>query len=99
MFASTADVFSAERSYMMELDTTENFNSQMKVTKTITSKGGVMEFDPGITYQIVRYIIGEFQLQYHRAARVNGINLLSGIFQELKKVIISQIFINIKSQL
>jgi hypothetical protein len=50
LFASTADVFSAQRNYIMELDTTEHFNSQIKVAKTISSKGGVMEFIPGIVY-------------------------------------------------
>src|SRR5690606_20279831 len=37
--------------YVLEIDTTEAFNSNLKVTKTVTSKGGVLEFDPGITYK------------------------------------------------
>src|SRR5688572_24270919 len=34
----------------MEIDTTELFNSSQKITKTLTSAGGSIEFDPGITY-------------------------------------------------
>ena len=48
--ASTANPFSTVRQYNMELDTTELFNSSSKVTRTITSTGGVLEFTPGITF-------------------------------------------------
>jgi hypothetical protein len=34
---------------VMELDTTENFNSLSKISKTISSVGGTLEFDPGVT--------------------------------------------------
>jgi hypothetical protein len=51
LIASTANPFSPMKQYQMELDTTENFNSSAKVTKTISSVGGILEFDPGITYQ------------------------------------------------
>jgi hypothetical protein len=34
----------------MELDTTELFNSPFKVTRTVDSSGGIMEFDPGISF-------------------------------------------------
>ncbi len=50
LFASTANPFSAQKSYLMEMDTTEKFNSSMKVSKTVTSIGGVLEFVPGISY-------------------------------------------------
>ncbi len=50
LYASTADPFSTTRNYVLELDTTHLFNSAAKVTKTITSSGGLIEFDPGITY-------------------------------------------------
>ncbi|MEO6329333.1 MAG: C25 family cysteine peptidase [Ginsengibacter sp.] len=50
LFASTANPFSASKQYVMELDTTELFNSSQKITKTIISAGGVIEYDPGITY-------------------------------------------------
>lgn len=48
--ASTANPFSASRQYRMELDTTELFSSPFKVVRTVTSPGGVVEFDPGITF-------------------------------------------------
>lgn len=49
--ASTANPFSANRQYMMELDTTELFNSPVKVSRTVTTSGGVIEFNPGINFQ------------------------------------------------
>ncbi len=48
--ASTADPVSPVRQYVMELDTTELFNSSSKVTKTVSSGGGVVEFDAGISF-------------------------------------------------
>lgn len=51
VFASTADPLLGVKTYLMEMDTTEFFNSPVKITKTITSAGGVIEFDPGIVYQ------------------------------------------------
>jgi len=48
--ASTANPFSTPRQYNMELDTTELFNSPLKVSKTVNSTGGVLEFTPGITF-------------------------------------------------
>jgi len=50
VFASTADPFSSEKSYVMEMDTTALFSSSGKVTKTLVSKGGALEFDPAISY-------------------------------------------------
>lgn len=50
MFASTANAFSPSKEYKMEMDTTELFNSPFKITKSITQAGGVMEFDPGISF-------------------------------------------------
>ena len=32
------------------MDTTELFNSPLKVTKNLTSVGGLLEFDPGLVY-------------------------------------------------
>lgn len=46
--ASTANPLSVTRQYVMEMDTTTLFNSPFKVSKTISSPGGVIEFDPGI---------------------------------------------------
>jgi hypothetical protein len=50
LVASTADPFSATKQYVLELDTTALFNSPLKITKTQASAGGILEFDPGITY-------------------------------------------------
>lgn len=48
--ASTANPFSVSRQYTLEVDTTELFNSAFKKTQTITSAGGVIEFNPVITF-------------------------------------------------
>ena len=50
MIASTANPFAKNKQYMLEVDTTEFFNSAAKVTRTISSAGGVMEFDPGMNF-------------------------------------------------
>ncbi len=51
LYASTANPLSAARQYVMEMDTTEAFNSSMKIVKTINSVGGIIEFDPSVPYQ------------------------------------------------
>ncbi|UAY54563.1 putative type IX secretion system sortase PorU2 [Arachidicoccus terrestris] len=51
LVASTSDALAEKGSYVMELDTTALFNSSFKVTKTVTSIGGAISFDPGITYK------------------------------------------------
>ena len=48
--ASTANPFSPLKQYMMEMDTTELFNSPFKVVRTISSAGGLLEFAPGINF-------------------------------------------------
>ena len=50
LYASTANPFAPLTQYVMEIDTTEAFNSSLKVSKNISSIGGVFEFDPGIKY-------------------------------------------------
>jgi flagellar hook assembly protein FlgD len=50
LVASTADPFSPSKEYRMELDTTELFNSPAKIVKSVTSAGGVLKFDPGISF-------------------------------------------------
>ncbi len=50
VFASTADPFSPSRQYNMEMDTTELFNSPLKISRSVTSTGGLLEFTPGITF-------------------------------------------------
>ncbi|GAA4748533.1 C25 family cysteine peptidase [Flavisolibacter ginsenosidimutans] len=47
--ASTANPFSATKQYRMEFDTTELFNSPVKVVQTLSSPGGTIEFNPGVT--------------------------------------------------
>jgi hypothetical protein len=48
--ASTANPFDISKQYKMEIDTTELFNSPAKVTSTLTSVGGLLEFAPGISF-------------------------------------------------
>jgi hypothetical protein len=48
--ASTANPFSESKQYRMEMDTTELFNSSFKITKNISAAGGIIEFEPGITF-------------------------------------------------
>lgn len=50
LYASTANPFSNMKTYVMEIDTTEAFNSPLKHSRQITSIGGVLEFDPGIAF-------------------------------------------------
>lgn len=45
-YASTANPLSGQRQYVMEIDTTELFNSAFKKTYNVTSIGGVIEFKP-----------------------------------------------------
>ena len=46
--ASTSNPLGASLQYVIEVDTTELFNSSLKKQQTITSSGGVLEFTPGI---------------------------------------------------
>lgn len=47
---STANPFSGTHTYMMEMDTTESYNSPMKITRSVDAPGGFIEFTPGITF-------------------------------------------------
>lgn len=51
LYASTANPFSPQKTYVMEMDTTALFDSPIKISRTTTSVGGVLEFDPGISFQ------------------------------------------------
>ncbi|HEX9510934.1 MAG TPA: C25 family cysteine peptidase [Puia sp.] len=51
LYASTANPFDPSQQFIMEIDTTAFFNSPSLVTKNLTSVGGELEFDPGITYR------------------------------------------------
>lgn len=44
--ASTAYPLTAQRQYILEIDTTERFNSPIKKTHTRSGKGGIVEFKP-----------------------------------------------------
>jgi hypothetical protein len=50
LYASTANPVIPMRSYVMEMDTTELFNSSLKTTQTIASVGGVIEFNATIPF-------------------------------------------------
>lgn len=50
LYASTANPFSLMKTYVMEIDTTELFNSPLKRSRQLNSVGGLLEFDPGIAY-------------------------------------------------
>ncbi|HXD77981.1 MAG TPA: C25 family cysteine peptidase, partial [Puia sp.] len=50
LVASTNNPLIPSAQYTMQIDTTMAFNSPLLVTKTLTSIGGELEFDPGITY-------------------------------------------------
>jgi hypothetical protein len=47
---STANPVGVLKNYIFEIDTTEKFNSPIKVTKTAASSGGIIEWDAGITF-------------------------------------------------
>ena len=48
--ASTANPLSPVKQYTMQIDTTELFNSALKYSENITSAGGILEFNPGISF-------------------------------------------------
>jgi hypothetical protein len=50
LYASTANPFSTPKNYVMEIDTTLAFNSPVKVSKKMNSAGGLLEFEPGLSY-------------------------------------------------
>ncbi len=50
LIASTANPFSPMKEYTMEMDTTELFNSPFKVIRSISSSGGILEFNPGVSF-------------------------------------------------
>lgn len=48
LIASTNEFFNTPREYLLEVDTTELFNSPLKVTQSKTSLGGAVEFTPSL---------------------------------------------------
>ncbi|HEU5364576.1 MAG TPA: C25 family cysteine peptidase [Hanamia sp.] len=51
LYASTSNPISDPKDYVMEMDTTQLFNSPFKISRTVHQGGGSMEFDPGISYK------------------------------------------------
>ncbi|NII27509.1 hypothetical protein HB364_20645 [Pseudoflavitalea sp. X16] len=51
LIASTANPFSALKEYIMEVDTSEKFNSFDKRSRTVSATGGIVEFDPQLSYK------------------------------------------------
>ena len=51
LIASTNNPILPIAQYEMQIDTSQNFNSPLLVTKTLTQIGGELEFNPGITYR------------------------------------------------
>jgi len=51
LYASTSNPFSPAQQYVMQIDTTALFNSPSGISKFVTSAGGLLEFDPGISYK------------------------------------------------
>jgi hypothetical protein len=51
LIASTANPIGTSQQFIMQIDTTQNFNSPLMVSKTLLSSGGELEFDPGISYR------------------------------------------------
>ncbi len=49
--ASTANPTGTFTGYTFQIDTTTLFNSPLKITGTVSSAGGIIEFDPGMVYR------------------------------------------------
>lgn len=49
-YTSTANAFSSIKQYDFEIDTTELFNSPIKISKSTSSSGGIITFNPGIHF-------------------------------------------------
>lgn len=49
--ASTSDALAKVQTYIFELDTLETFNSPFKIRQTITQSGGILKWQPNITWR------------------------------------------------
>jgi len=49
--ATSVQFYTTERPFIIEIDTTALFNSPFKRTTTINSKGGLLKWNPGVTYE------------------------------------------------
>ncbi|HEY0434523.1 MAG TPA: C25 family cysteine peptidase, partial [Chitinophagaceae bacterium] len=63
LIASTANPFAASAQYVVEMDTTELFNSPAKMTRNVTAPGGIVEVVPGVT-------LADSTVYYWRIAQV-----------------------------
>lgn len=63
-YASTANPLSGQRQYVMEIDTTELYNSAFKKTYNVSGVGGIVEFKPG------NLTFGDSTVYYWRTATV-----------------------------
>jgi hypothetical protein len=50
LYASTANTIATTQQYVMEMDTTALFNSSLKISRTVSDSGGVIQFSPGISF-------------------------------------------------
>lgn len=51
LYASTANPVTSSKTWLMEIDTSGSFNSNMKVSKSVVSGGGIIEFQHGLNFQ------------------------------------------------
>ncbi|MEO6819276.1 MAG: C25 family cysteine peptidase [Ginsengibacter sp.] len=51
LFASTATIQGNPKDYDLDIDTTQLFNSPVKVRRTLNSTGGLLEFDAGFPFK------------------------------------------------
>lgn len=49
LYGSTANPTATNKTYVMEMDTSRLFNSPAKITRSVTSTGGLIKFVPGIS--------------------------------------------------
>ena len=51
LYASTANISTEAKDYDFDIDTTQLFNSSIKVRRSLNSTGGLLEFDAGFTFK------------------------------------------------
>ncbi|MDX1685469.1 MAG: C25 family cysteine peptidase, partial [Saprospiraceae bacterium] len=51
LIASTSDLHTTDKSYILEIDTTELFNSPLKRDTVIRQKGGTLQWQPAVVWQ------------------------------------------------
>ncbi|HEY8896302.1 MAG TPA: C25 family cysteine peptidase [Niastella sp.] len=50
LYASTANPVTSTKTWLMEIDTSGKFNSPVKVSKSVVSGGGIIEFNHGLNF-------------------------------------------------